>query len=141
MKTRSPLSDEERERAKVLRASGKTPTAIARGMNRSHHTLQKFLNRPETREQVAVQRQELAGMFDGVAHRIVDSVNDTDIQKSNLVQKMTSAGIAVDKAAILRNELPQSIDVHVLLHLAAIVRGDLPNQPQPTPVLPLPEKK
>jgi len=122
MKTRSPLTSEEKERATLQHASGKTPSAIARSMGRSHHTLQKFLNRPGTREQVSLQREELAGMFDGVAHRIVDSVNDTDIEKANLVQKMTSAGIAVDKAALLRGEMTPTINVTALLNLTEAIK-------------------
>ena len=50
-----PLTEEERTRATVLNASGKTPSAIARGMGRSHHTLQRFLAKPEVREQEGMQ--------------------------------------------------------------------------------------
>jgi hypothetical protein len=122
MKPRSPLTEEERERAKLLHASGKTASGIAASMGRSHHTLQKFLRKPEVRAQVGVQREELAGMFDSVAHRIVDSVNEADISKANLVQKMTSAGIAVDKAALLRGEFPQPMNVSALIDVLKAIR-------------------
>jgi DNA-binding CsgD family transcriptional regulator len=122
MKTRSPLSETERERAKVLHAGGKTPSAIAQSMGRSHHTLAKFLNKPEVRGQVSIQRQELAGMFDSVAHRIVDNVSDTDIEKANLVQKMTSAGIAVDKAAMLRGEMPMTLNLTAVVDAVEVIR-------------------
>lgn len=127
MKKRSPLTETERERAKVLHAGGKTPHAIAQSMGRSHHTLAKFLRKPETQKEVGVQREVLAGMFDSVAYRAVVGVSDTDIEKANLVQKMTSAGIAVDKAAILRGEMPIGIDVSALLEVAeAITSSPLP---------------
>jgi Helix-turn-helix domain len=122
MKNRSPLTETERERAKVLHASGKTPSAIAKSMGRSHHTLQKFLDKPEIQKQVSVQREELAGMFDQVAHRIVGAVTPEDVTKATLQQKMVSAGIAVDKAALLRGEIPTTVNVTVLLDAVEAIR-------------------
>ena len=117
-----PLTETERERAKMLHASGKTPSYIAKGMGRSHHTLKKFLDKPEVQKQVNVQREELAGMFDGVAHRIVGAVTKEDVTKATLQQKMVSAGIAVDKAALLRGEIPVTLNVHVLLDAVQSIR-------------------
>lgn len=122
MKTRTPLTETEQERAKVLHASGKTPSYIAKGMGRSHHTVQKYLAKPEVQKQVAIQREELAGMFDHVAHRIVGSVTPEDVTKASLQQKMVSAGIAVDKAALLRGEIPATVNVTVLLDAVAAIR-------------------
>jgi len=121
-KANEPLTENEQERAKVLRASGKTPSAIAKGMGRSHHTLQKFLDKPEVREQVGVQREVLASMFDQVAHRVVSSVTPEDVTKATLQQKMVSAGIAGDKAALLRGEIPVTVNVNVLLDLRDAIR-------------------
>jgi len=106
----------------VLRASGKTPSAIAKGFGRSHHTLQKFLDKPEVQKQVSIQREELAGMFDHVAHRIVGAVTTEDVTKATLQQKMVSAGIAVDKAACLRGEIPTTVNVTVLLDAVQAIR-------------------
>ena len=117
-----PLTETERERAKVLHAGGATPSKIARSMGRSHHTLQKYLSRPEVREQVNVQREELAGMFDHVAHRTLAAVSATDVEKATLQQKLVSAGIAVDKAAMLRGEVPLTLNVHVLLDAVQAIR-------------------
>jgi IS30 family transposase len=132
MKTRSPLSAEEKERAKVLHASGKAPTTIAAGMGRSHHTLSKYLRRPDVKGEVSIQREELAGMFDDVAHRTVAGVTAEDIRRANLVQKMTSAGIAVDKAAMLRNELPPTINVTVLMDVVEAIKARHALQSPPT---------
>ncbi len=117
-----PLTEEERTRATVLNASGKTPSAIARGMGRSHHTLQRFLAKPEVREQVGIQREVLAGMFDHVAHRIIDAVSATDVEKAGLKDKLISAGIAVDKAAALRGAVPVTVNVTVLLDAVQAIR-------------------
>jgi len=121
-KSKLPLTETEQERAKVLHASGKTPSYIAKGMGRSHHTLQKFLDKPEVREQVGIQREVLAGMFDHVAHRIVDAVTPEDVTKATLQQKLVSAGIAVDKAAVLRGQVPVTVNVSVLLDLVQAAR-------------------
>lgn len=117
-----PLTETEQERAKVLNASGRSPTYIAKSMGRSHHTLQKFLDKPEVQKQVSIQREELASMFDHVAHRVVSSVTPEDVTKATLQQKMVSAGIAVDKAAALRGEIPVTVNVSVLLDLRDAIR-------------------
>ena len=122
MKARTSLNETEQERAKVLHASGKTPSAIAKDMGRSHHTLGKFLGKPEVQKQVSIQREELAGMFDHVAHRIVGAVTPEDVTKATLQQKMVSAGIAVDKAALLRGEIPTTVNVTVLLDAVQAIR-------------------
>lgn len=123
MKKRSPLTETERERAKVMNAGGATGNAIAKTIGRNRRTVQRFLDLPATREQVGVQREVLAGMFDEVAYRTVAGVSDKDIEKANLVQKLTSAGIAVDKAAMLRNEYPVAINVTALLDVAEAIRA------------------
>jgi hypothetical protein len=122
MKPRSPLSPDERERVKVLAASGKSTHAVAKILDRSPHTVKKFLRQPETARQVGVARETLAGMFDDVAHRTLAGVSDEDVKKASLLQKMTSAGIAIDKAAMLRDELPPTINVQILLDMAEMIR-------------------
>jgi hypothetical protein len=118
-KPKLPLTETEQERAKVLHASGKTPTYIAKGMGRSHHTLQKFLDKPEVREQVGIQREVLAGMCDSIAHRVMSAVTAADVEKASLKDKMISTGIAIEKAALLRGEIPVTVNVSVLLDLVA----------------------
>jgi hypothetical protein len=49
-------------------ATSTSPFASSVKVWLSHATLQKFLGKPEVREQVNIQREELAGMFDSVAH-------------------------------------------------------------------------
>jgi|GEM_PF-3553289 hypothetical protein len=119
----TPLNETEQERAKVLNASGKTPNYIAKGMGRNRRTVQNYLAKPEVRQQVSIQREELAVMFDSVAHRTLAGVTSEDIQKANLVQKMTSAGIAIDKAAMLRDQLPPTINVTVLMDVVEAIKA------------------
>jgi hypothetical protein len=119
---KTPLTETEQERAKVLHAGGKSANAIAKNLGRNRRTVAKFLDKPEVRQQVSVQREELAGMFDSVAHRVVSAVSDEDVARANLVGKLTAAGIAVDKASMLRGELPGPINVNILLECVQEVR-------------------
>lgn len=145
--TRSPLSDEEKTRATTLYASGKTIYSVARALGRSPHTLAKFLRKPEIVKEVSIQREELANLFDAITQRTLRGVTDEDIRKSSLLQKMTSAGISIDKALLLRGQATSTVDVHVLMDIASMIRGDrsnqssLPNQPQSPPLLPPPENQ
>ena len=88
----------------------------------------KFLRKPEIVKEVNVQREELASMFDNVAERTLAGVTAEDVTKASLQQKMVSAGIAVDKAALLRNELPPTINATLLLDVAAIIRDKRDNE-------------
>jgi hypothetical protein len=89
-------------------------------LGRNRRTVAKFLGKPETRQVVDIQREELAGMFDQVAHWTLAAVPAKDIEKANLVQIMTSAGVAIDKAAMQRNELPAAINDMVLMDSAPV---------------------
>jgi hypothetical protein len=137
MKTkRSPLTDEEKTRATTLHASGKSIYAVARNLGRSPHTLKRFLGKPEVITAVSIQREEYANMFDDVGRRTLAGVTQTDIEKSSLQQKMVSAGICVDKSALLRGEVPPTINVNALLDVAELLRNQrdaapLPRQSQP----------
>src|SRR5271157_494783 len=121
---RSPLSPEEQEKAKILYASGKTIHAVAQSLGRSAHTLKKFLCKPEIVKEVGIQREELATMFDAITHRTLSGVTDEDIRKSSLLQKMTAAGISIDKALLLRGQATSNIDVRILLDIARQLRDE-----------------
>lgn len=134
MKTK--LTPEEQEKAKILHASGKSIYAVARSLARSPHTLAAFLRKPEIVKEITIQKAELANLFDSITQRTLRGVTDEDIRKSSLLQKMTAAGISIDKALLLRGQATSTVDVHVLLDLAAIVRGDRPAPPPAIPALP-----
>jgi hypothetical protein len=144
VKQHSPLSAEEQEKAKILFASGKTIHAVAQSLGRSPHTLKKFLQKPEIVKEVGIQREELATMFDSITDRTLRGVTDEDITKSSLLQKMTAAGISVDKSLLLRNQATSIVDVRVLLDVAAMIRresenDDLQVQAQRIITLPVPQ--
>jgi len=124
VKQHSPLTTEEQEKAKILHASGKSIYATARALGRSPHTLKKFLCKPEIVKEVGIQREELATMFDAITDRTLRGVTDEDIRKSSLLQKMTAAGISIDKALLLRGQATSNIDVRILMDIAGQLRRD-----------------
>ena len=120
---RSPLMAEEKERAKILAASGQSLRRIARATGRDRSTVTRYLFRPEVRKLVAVNREQLAGMFDSVAHQTLAGVTAEDVERATLQQKLVSAGIAVDKAALLRGEAPMSINLNLFADVAEAIRA------------------
>lgn len=139
--TRSLLTDVEREHAKILHASGKTIYAVAKALGRSPHTLAKFLHQPEIVKEVSIQKEELANLFDSITHRTLKGVTDSDIEKASLLQKLTSAGISIDKALLLRGQATSNIDVRVLLDVASLIRGDQQPLHLPPAIPSLPENQ
>ena len=125
----------------LLSASGETPSRIGKSLGRSHHTVEKFLRQPEIQQQVDVQREELAKMFDAITDRTLRGVTDEDIRKSSLLQKMTAAGIGIDKAMLLRNQVAPTINVSVLLDIASLIRREQRDEPPTLTALPKPEQK
>ncbi|MGB8029874.1 MAG: hypothetical protein WCF30_09415 [Terracidiphilus sp.] len=81
-------------------------------------------------------------MFDSITHRVLSAVTPKDIQEANLLQKLTAAGISIDKALLLRNELPPTINVTVLMEVAEAIRAQEQGRAIPAPqvrALPAPE--
>ena len=118
MKTSRALTIDELEQAKVLAASGKSYRKIGRELGRSDKTVKKALTRtPEIVQDVARIREELALQFEDVAKRMITSITDEDITRLDGYRRTLSAGIAVDKAASLRNAAGQagSTEIRILI--------------------------
>jgi len=97
------LALKEKETIKTLYASGKTFCGISKAIKRSPHTIKKYLlSDPAIIENVEGIKEELAGMFEDTAKKMLSSISDADIQKINAYQRTLSAGISSDKAAQLR---------------------------------------
>lgn len=126
------LTTNELEKAKVLSASGMSFRQIGRELGRSDKTVKKALTKtPEIIQEVQEIKEQLAGMFEDIAKRMIASIKEADITKLDAYRRTLSAGIATDKAAALRNtgqggqiqivirtvfsdtvgELPQVIDI------------------------------
>lgn len=118
---RESLTIGEQERAKILHAEGRTFNHIAGALGRSPHTIKRFLIAPGVTEQVSDTKKELADLYQAMAKRTLEAVCEEDIKKASLLQKLTASGIAIDKALLLRGEMP-GIDVKILIQLVEAVR-------------------
>jgi hypothetical protein len=77
-----------------------------------------------------VKALELAEKLEKLAHRIIDTIDDDIILDSNLLQRMTSMGIATDKMRLLRgqptsitNDYSQLPDDELRQRIAALENG------------------
>ncbi len=99
-----PLTSEEISRAKTYAAMGYSFRAIGRELKRSDRTIKALLSKPAIAAEVCTKKAELSDMFERLAIRTIEAVSADDIKDASLLQKATTAGIAVDKMRLLRGE-------------------------------------
>jgi hypothetical protein len=107
----TPFTLQEIERAKVLSAMGKSFRQIGLELGRNDKTVAKELRRPGVEEEVIRIKGELAQNFEDLAQRFVCSISDADILKESAYRRTLSAGIATDKARLLKGEATAIFDV------------------------------
>ena len=110
-----PLTLQEQEKVKTLSASGKTPHSIAKELNRSPHTIRRYLSCPEASTQIQEIKEELASMFEELGKRMLTSITDEDIQKINAYQRTVSAGISTDKMRLLKGQSTENLAIDAVL--------------------------
>ncbi len=116
------LNIEELEQIKALRASGLTYHAIAKRIGRDAKTVKKAFLQPGMANNIEVMRKKLADHFEDLAYRLITSIKDEDIEKTNTYQRVVSAGISVDKMRLLREQ--STANVSLLALLSAIDRNE-----------------
>jgi hypothetical protein len=127
------LTVEEVAKAKSFSALGYSCRHIARELGRSPHTVARLLKTPEVIAEVSTQKLELADLFEKLTRETLESITTSDIEEASLLQRVTSAGIMVDKTRLLRGESTSNIDVHLLLDIASMIRGDRQDLPRQQP--------
>lgn len=120
-KPKLPPTVEETETIVTLAASGMSKTKIAQTLGRSRGMVKHVIAEPEVQKQIIDEKSVLAKLYRDKARRIVDSINDVDIEKASLQQKSISSGVLLDKSLLLVGDLPQ-VNVSVLLDLVQVVR-------------------
>ncbi|MGO9863047.1 MAG: hypothetical protein ACLPLR_05510 [Terriglobales bacterium] len=126
-----PLTTVEIEQAKNLFALKRSYRAVARELGRSPHTVKKVLTcSAEVVAEVATIKANLADRFEGLASRMIDSIDDADIEKLNAYQRTLSGAIAVDKVRLLRGEPSAILGIEVLLKTADLIRCKLDEEDQ-----------
>jgi hypothetical protein len=101
-------------------------SALARRVGVSRQAARSVLTRflSDTTEDELRQFQESkADIYDAVQQRCLGSVTSKKLSTASVGTLVTAAAILQDKSQILRG-LPTGMDVHVLLDIAALVRGD-----------------
>ncbi len=111
MSKRPALTMEEKEQAKALLASGMTCHAVAQRLGRDPKTIQKYALEPENAVSIREMKVELADFYESLAKRMLMSITDDDIHRINAYQRTISAGIATDKARLLRDHSTANISV------------------------------
>jgi predicted transcriptional regulator len=104
-----PLTVEEKEKTKVLIASGMSYHAVSKELGRSPHTVKRFALQTDTAVEIVEKKGELSNFFEDLARRMIESISDQDISRINAYQRTISAGIATDKMRLLREKSTQNI--------------------------------
>jgi hypothetical protein len=120
-KPKIPPTVEETETIVTLAASGMSQTKIAQTVGRSRGMVRNMMEEPKIQEKIEDEKTVLAKLYRDKARRVVDSINDIDIEKASLQQKSISSGVLLDKSLLLSGDLPQ-VSVTALLDLVQVVR-------------------
>lgn len=106
------MTVEEKEKIKTLYASGESYRAIARAIGKAPNTVKHYLkSSPAVIQEVEEKKKELVDFFDDIAKRMLSSITDSDITRLNAYHRTLSAGIATDKARLLKGQSTQIVDV------------------------------
>jgi hypothetical protein len=99
----------------IARKVGCTPQSAS-------SALKRFLG-DDSEDDLKAFQQNRADVFDSITMRALGSITEEKLTKASAPALMMVAGTAHDKSQILKG-MPTGMDVHVLLDLAAMVRGD-----------------
>ena len=116
------LTTAEVAQVKTMAAAGYSCRAIGRSLQRSAHTVKRFLSRPEVVRDVESEKQELATEYRGKARDILTSVDDATITKAGLKDRAIASGVFLDKSLALTGEAPVVLNVSALLDVAELLR-------------------
>jgi hypothetical protein len=111
------LSVEEVEKMKALLANGMTPHAVGKELGRDPKTIRRYAEKTEIAQEIKVIQGELADQYEDMAHRMLTSITDEDIEKLSAYQRMVSSGIAIDKARLLKDLSTQNVGVKGAIEL------------------------
>ena len=114
------LTTEEKQQIATLSADGWPAYRIAKHMNRSPHTVRRYLDTPEALAIVRDEKRELAVLYREKARACVVAIDADKISKSSALQLATAAGICTDKALLLAGE--PTVNMAVLLQIVEAIR-------------------
>lgn len=107
-----PLTVKELERAKALSALGKSYRQIGRELQRSDKTVKRALTKtPEVITEVQELKKDIAALYNDLAERILESIDDKTIKEARLRDRVISAGVCTDKARLLNGESTTNLSI------------------------------
>jgi hypothetical protein len=124
------LSTEEKQQIATLSADGWPVYRIAKHMNRSPHTVRRYLSQPEVMAEVRDEKTELAVLYREKARECVVAMTADKINKASALQLATAAGICTDKALLLAGT--PTVNVAVIMEVCELIRahGDAESERQ-----------
>jgi len=117
---------EEKEKIKVMYASGESYRAIAQAIGKAPNTIKHYLkSSPAVMVEVAEKKKDLIALYGELAERMVVSISDKDIEKINALQRTIASATAVDKMRLLRDESTDNVSLIVkTLHEIKAMKDD-----------------
>lgn len=103
----------EKEQIKLMIADGNSFNAVAHEIRRDPKTVKRYASDPQVATEITEKQRNLAGCYQRLAERMLDSITDADISRINAYQRTVSAGIATDKLRLLTDQSTENIAVIV----------------------------
>ena len=112
------LTVNELERAKQLRGLGWSYFRIGKELKRSDKTVKKVLTQtPEVIKEIKDIAAKIAGEYEGLSQRILQSIDGKVIKDAGLRDRVISAGVCTDKARLLHGESTENIGIAAVISL------------------------
>lgn len=109
----------EKQQCKILKATGHTNHAIGKEIGRSLATVRSCVEEPSAKAEIGELKKNLADKFENLTERLLDSIDDSEVEKMSGYQRIVGAGISVDKTRLLRGEAdddqPRTIEIYLNL--------------------------
>lgn len=104
-----PPTVKELGKAKALFALGKTYNQVAKELSRDPKSIKKWLTQPEVAQEIVELKKEVAGLYEDLSQRILESITDETIKEAKLRDRVISAGVCTDKSRLLKGQSTQNI--------------------------------
>ena len=102
------------------------PSALAKVVGCTPQTVSDVLKRflgHRTEQELRDFQQNKPDVLDAIGQRCLGSITESKLRKASATSLVTAYAILEDKSRLIRG-MPTGLDVHVLLDLMSVVRGD-----------------
>ena len=111
--TGNRLDPIDRITVKALLSSDNTAYQVSKKTGISHQTVMRIKRDPNiiAPAELDIIKRSMTGNMMLVADRITNSIDDDTIQNASLLQRVTSAGILIDKSRLMSNESTANVSM------------------------------